>query len=118
MKVETDCTFLCLEDICRNEKRQDDTPTPTPTPEDNTSHGDETDGHSAMDTTHEETDITNSLIDEKTTPEGIVISNLEEWDSDSSFEFDHDDWPVKTPKFVHTEYQKEIFPFEILEEGN
>ncbi len=113
-KVETDCTFLCLEDIYRNEKRQDH----TPTPEDNTSCGDETDGHLAIDTTHEETDVTDSLTDEKTTPEGIVTSNLEEWDSDSSFVFDHNDWPVKTPKFVCTEYQKEIFPFEILEEGN
>ena len=92
---------LYLEDLCRIETdHKPATPEEDPTPTDA-----ETDGQSSLDVTHENDD---------TEP---TSKALEEWDSDSSFEFDIDDWPVKTPKFVWTMYQREIFPFEIIEEG-
>jgi hypothetical protein len=47
----------------------------------------------------------------------IADDKLEEWDSDSDFDFDEEDWPCRTPKFARTMYNGEVFPFCIEQEG-
>ena len=46
-----------------------------------------------------------------------TVEHLSEWDSDSSFEFDEEEWPIHTPKFVKVVYNGETFPYKIVSEG-
>ncbi len=72
-----------------------------------------------VDVTHDEptdTDTVNTMRDETVT-DSELAETLSEWDSDLSFEFDQDNWPICTPKFVKMHYNGEDFPYEIVSEG-
>ena len=43
--------------------------------------------------------------------------HLSEWDSDSTFDFNEEEWPIHTPKFVKMSYNCEEFPYKIVSEG-
>ncbi len=77
----------------------------------------ETDG----DITHEEDSAVPPEMQDMTTEDPVTdsetVEHISEWDSDSSFEFDEEEWLICTPKFVKVVYNGETFPYKIVSEG-